>query len=1204
MWQQEKKDSAIVRLALLLALATTPTAGNLFVSAPLRAQSTAKAPSFPLPQTMENGTTVRIDGSSSLATINQNLKQSFEKQFSGAKVEVAANGTDAALKALLDGKIDVAAIGRGLTPQEKAQGLEQVRLRREKIAIVVGAENPFKGSLTDRQFARIFRGKITNWSQLGVSKGKIRVIDRPATNDTRDNLRSYPVFKAANFATGSTGTQMVEDNTAEIVKQLGKDGISYAIANQVSKMPSVRVIQLHQTSPDDPKYPFSQPLVYIYKKNPSPAVAGFLGFTLASPGKQAIEEARVAEAAAIARGESPVSTVATNSASTPETTPAPIASPIAEATPAAITSPIAEVAPVPIASANAEATPTPWGPKEFTGTFNVATSPNPEVTPNVTTLAQQQPILAPPQNSSGKGPIAIWLLLLPLAAIGGLLLWFIRRPSADGQIPESTTNEPLPLTPANFAEETHITSNLAEDTTSIGSNTEENLTLARDTALAGGVAIGVGAATLSGVSVSDSQETQKNNKSSNYTVITYPDFDESPWDMEAPAAVVNTSYPQRTEVSRVTSDVDWPNADISDVIPDLSDITEVAVAEELTTEQSHAELNSLEDINITTTEIGTLGAEHNIWSLLQGTDDTNAFSHEMTSDVELSTTDLSDIPEVELDGDDWDIPVAGEQSQAELDSLEDITSTESATLGAEADLSIWSLLEDTDDATVVNEEVTSDVEASTTDLSDTPEAELDGDYWDTPVAGEESQAELDSLEDITSTESATLGAEADLSIWSILEDIDETTTVSEVTSDVELPIPDITSLPEFPDIPEEALNVVADAAETTEDETPEETEVFHQASLENLAAGAALAGVGTGAWASIYGIPNTSNSEVQEQTNTTIENVTSADTTSVDLPDAEEQSSIVLTPRTPEWAFVSWYVSHQHKQALRDAGISQLSLRLYDATNVDLSYQSPQLLRQYECEEITYDRYIAIPMSERDYISEIGYVMEGDSWVTIARSAIVHVFSHVHTDTTDGNLPILNATSLNPLDGDEQSSIVFTPRTPKWAYVSWYISHQHKQTLRDAGVSQLFLRLYDVTDIDLSYQSPQLLRQYECEEVTQDRYLVIPKSDRDYMIEIGYVTPGDRWVTMTRSATVHVFKRPHGDFWFVADAELIIHGATEPGSTVTIAGNSVALKSDGTFNLRIPFSDSLIEYLITADAANGEQSQTIHKRFSQETPES
>jgi phosphate transport system substrate-binding protein len=185
---------------------------------------------------------------------------------------------------------------------------------------------------------------------------------------------------------------------------------------------------------------------------------------------------------------------------------------------------------------------------------------------------------------------------------------------------------------------------------------------------------------------------------------------------------------------------------------------------------------------------------------------------------------------------------------------------------------------------------------------------------------------------------------------------------------------------------------------------------------------------------------------------------------------------------------------------------------------------------------------------------------------------------------------------------DITTSVVFTPRTSKWAYVSWQISDTEKQALQNEGVSQLVLRLYDVTGIDLSYQAPHLVQQYELETITRDRFVTIPTSDRDYITEIGHLAPGDRWVSIARSATVRVFSHPHTDFWFVADAELIIHGATEPNASVTIGKHTIKLKPDGTFHLRIPFSDSLIEYLITAAAADGGHAKTIHKKFSQEIP--
>ncbi|MBD2439253.1 DUF4912 domain-containing protein [Nostoc sp. FACHB-110] len=241
-----------------------------------------------------------------------------------------------------------------------------------------------------------------------------------------------------------------------------------------------------------------------------------------------------------------------------------------------------------------------------------------------------------------------------------------------------------------------------------------------------------------------------------------------------------------------------------------------------------------------------------------------------------------------------------------------------------------------------------------------------------------------------------------------------------------------------------------------------------------------------------------------------------------------------------------------------------------------------------------------MPEADHDYIAEIGYPIVGDRWVSIARSEIVRVFSPLYVEDENVPTPAAEASLPSPEDG---SSITLTPRTPKWAYAAWNLSQTRKQALHQAGVTQLALRLYDATDIDLSYQPPQFVQQYECEEITHDRYVAIPTSDRDYMIELGYSTEGDGWVAIVRSSAVRIFSRPQPDFWFVADAELIIHGATEPNASVNIGGNPISLKPDGTFHLRVPFSENLIDYLMTAVAADGENSKIIHKKFSQEVPE-
>jgi phosphate transport system substrate-binding protein len=1381
MWQKETKDSAIVRLALLLAIGTMPMATTLLVPRHILAQSATDAPSFSLPTTLENGTTVRIDGSSGLSTLNQNLKQSFEQQFSGTKVEVAANGTDAALKGLLDGTIDIAALGRGLTPQEQAQGLEQVRLHREKIAIIVGADNPFKGSLTARQFARIFRGQITDWSQLGGAKSKIRVIDRPTTSDTRNTFRNYPAFKSANFATGSTATQVADDNTAEIVKQLGNDGISYALANQVSQLPGVRVLQVHQTSPTDAKYPFSQPLVYAYKKSPSPGVAGFLGFAIAPPGQQAIEAARTAEAAAIAQGGLQALATTTTTSPTPEATTA-TTSPTPEAT---------------IAATDANATTAPSEPLA-----------NPTAN----------------ENASVQREAPFWLLLplLVIAVLGGLSYWwFLKRRPRAVEAADSPEEALSPATPA--------------------------------------IAAGAGAAISSGFSDTGLTDGTRDNG-------------EVAWEIEAPATVVNTPYPHLPEVHTVASNSESPKAEVSSATADNSEVP--IVASDISNkdgEQPQVESNA-EDL--TSTGGAAIAAGAATWSAVGGTESNSEDSRNPIgnsnysiwdsqesqlpvietaatlpelADVGEQTTDV-ELPIIETAATLPDLPDVGEQTDVQLPIIETAaTIPDLADIGEQTDvqLPIIETAATLPDLADVGEQT--DVQLPIIETAATiPDLADIGEQTDVQLPIIETAATLPDLADVGEQTDVQLPIIETAATIPDLADIGEQT-------DVQLPIIETAAtLPDLPDVPDVALDAVADEAESNEEETTEEiieivsnlpaqtteeaSNLQEDVSLTELGALAGGAGVAASAgiddWANIYGSHEGSASD------TTVNNVPVVEATATASPNANVEDTVILRSHTPKWAYVSWEISDNQKQALQDSGSpltvrlsdvtgldlsyqnpqliqqyecdvtahdcfvsipvsdrdyiveigyitdgdrwvkiahseivrvfsnsyipgeetadssqanvedsisltprnaesayvsweisdnqkqalqgsgSSLALRLYDVSEVDLSYQSPQLIQQYECDATARDRFVAIPVSDRDYIAELGYITDGDRWVKIASSEIVHIFSNPYvpseetTDSSEANvedsisltpqnsesveacwqisdvnkqvlqeigcplsLRLYDVTDLDlsyqtpqfiqqydcevatqncvvtipvgdrdyiaeigyassgehwvsiarseivrifshpPIDSAEHADLVdandadiktsmsLTPRTAKWAYVSWHLSDTQKQVLQDSGISQLAIRLYDVTDLDLSYQSPPLVQQYECDETARDRFVAIPVSDRDYITELGYVTDSDSWVSIVRSPTVRVFSRPYPDFWFVADAEIIIHGATEPDATVRIGGHTIKLKPDGTFHLRIPFSDSLIEYLMTATSATEEQTRTIHKKFSQDNLE-
>ncbi len=388
MTRLRKQETSIVSLTILFTLsfaasvasvaaskatAARPLAGTLMVN-PILGQ-TASTIAFPLPTNVPVGTSIRIGGSSGMETINQALKQRFEQRFVGTKVELNTQGTGPAIKDLMDNNADLAAIGRTLMPQEKAQGLVAVPVSRHKIAIIVGAENPFKGGLTFEQFAKIFRGEIKDWSQVGGEPGPIRFIDRPGSSDTRQAFRNYPVFKQAPFATGKTAQQLGQDSTSQVVEALKVSGIGYAIADQLKDQSDVRIVPINNTLPSNPKYPFSQPLIYVYKgPQPNLPAQAFLGYAAAPVSRQTIETARK-EATATATNPDVASP------SPQETIPSP--------------QPVSSDAPVP------------------------------------STVAQ-----APSVNGDTDEPTKSWLWLLALPLLGSFVWWVLKNRDAEAELAE------------------------------------------------------------------------------------------------------------------------------------------------------------------------------------------------------------------------------------------------------------------------------------------------------------------------------------------------------------------------------------------------------------------------------------------------------------------------------------------------------------------------------------------------------------------------------------------------------------------------------------------------------------------------------------------------------------------------------------------------------------------------------------------------
>lgn len=320
-----------------------------------------------------------------------------------------------------------------------------------------------------------------------------------------------------------------------------------------------------------------------------------------------------------------------------------------------------------------------------------------------------------------------------------------------------------------------------------------------------------------------------------------------------------------------------------------------------------------------------------------------------------------------------------------------------------------------------------------------------------------------------------------------------------------------------------------------------------------------------------------------------------------DLPSGYGESRIVLMPRDPQWAYSYWDIPNGHKEELRRQGGARLALRFYDVTDINIDYQAPHSLQQYECDELAREWYLPVPVSDRDYVAEIGYVCNDGRWLVLARSPRAHIPPVYPSDWIEDQF--ITVAWDEELRG--KTFLELVPPSKKMAagvggggnpiYDRVFDMAQTAEAQRVAG--SLFGSMHQVPEQAVSsYVFPSGAGLWSVPTMSG-----IGMSGVGMMGMGAYSMSGVGMSGAGFSASAPPI-RPR-QFWLIADAELIVYGATEPDATVTIGGRPIKLNPDGTFRFQMSFQDGLIDFPIMAVAADGEQNRAIHMKFNRETPE-
>lgn len=235
--------------------------------------------------------TVSTDGSTSMEKVIGALGEAFEGAHSGVSFTYNPTGSGAGITAALEGRCDIGLSSRALKQEEEEKGLTQTILAYDGIAVIVHPEN-LVSDLDIETIAKIYKGEIQNWKELGGNDGEIVLIGREANSGTRDGFESVTDTKdACQYRQELT-------STGDVITTVSGNPLAIGYASLASVKNTVKTVSVNGVTPSeetvlDGSYKIQRPFVLVTKKDAalSETAKQFFDFCLSAEAKSIISAA-------------------------------------------------------------------------------------------------------------------------------------------------------------------------------------------------------------------------------------------------------------------------------------------------------------------------------------------------------------------------------------------------------------------------------------------------------------------------------------------------------------------------------------------------------------------------------------------------------------------------------------------------------------------------------------------------------------------------------------------------------------------------------------------------------------------------------------------------------------------------------------------------------------------------------------------------
>lgn len=306
-----------------------------------------------------------------------------------------------------------------------------------------------------------------------------------------------------------------------------------------------------------------------------------------------------------------------------------------------------------------------------------------------------------------------------------------------------------------------------------------------------------------------------------------------------------------------------------------------------------------------------------------------------------------------------------------------------------------------------------------------------------------------------------------------------------------------------------------------------------------------------------------------------------------ELPDSYGTRKLFLTARDPHWLYAHWDLTRAQQLKLNaDSADGHLVLRIY----ADRVEGHP--LYEIHVHPESRHWFAHVEQAGNSYAAELGYYSSVGRWMRVSASTSTVTPPDAVSEEAEAEFATI------PFEFPFSRLVAMI----KSAVGENFSLAQAVEELRRNGHPEL----PRVVSAPATPWTPQ-------QEQALARIVSIDEARRVWMGSLEITELIRRRLSQEISSFgvssfgVSSFSSPLGGvekqkgFWFNVNAELIIYGATEPDAKVTLGGNQIKLRPDGSFSYRFSLPDGKYDLPAVAVSADGTDGRVAELKFSRRT---